>query len=429
MIAIAGAKGGCGKTITTLGLAEAFARRGTPALAVDADRQLPNLHVVAGVDREPTLTAVTTGTDVLTVAQESPRSSDVGVVPAPTSTVDVESALEAIDLEYVQTLVDCPSGAGPDVAEAMSAAEGVVVVTTDDERSVDAAKTTVEMAHRLGVPVLGLVLNECQTEPDSIRSWIDVPILGRVPSAEQPLLEEQTQVAYEAIVRTLQTKNVATPTPRGCAEDLLPTGIDVLDRRLGGGFPPGTVVALTAAPDSQAEQFLYELTAIRGALYLTTRRSVDNVTRALEGSSLETGNPTIRTVDGPDRLERAAGLIEELPDEANLIIDTADALEEAETSAYTAFLNDLKDRMVETGAIAVLYCLQGESPPENRTETTYHADVVLDLETVSPSGTMDIKHYLSVTKHRGDSGFAETIELPFEREPKPVTVTPSGEPR
>jgi septum site-determining protein MinD len=48
MLAIAGGKGGSGKTTTTLGLARAI---DGPTLAVDADCDLPNLHALAGVPR------------------------------------------------------------------------------------------------------------------------------------------------------------------------------------------------------------------------------------------------------------------------------------------------------------------------------------------------------------------------------------------
>ncbi|MDZ5813368.1 P-loop NTPase, partial [Halorubrum sp. AD140] len=47
MIAVAGGKGGSGKTTTTLGLARALSRRGAPVVAADADWDLPNLARLA----------------------------------------------------------------------------------------------------------------------------------------------------------------------------------------------------------------------------------------------------------------------------------------------------------------------------------------------------------------------------------------------
>ena len=59
----------------------------------------------------------------------------------------------------------------------------------------------------------------------------------------------------------------------------LRTGIDVLDRKLDGGLPAGSIVVLNATPASQAELFLYELTATRGTLY----KYIKNVRSASEG--------------------------------------------------------------------------------------------------------------------------------------------------
>lgn len=423
MIAIAGAKGGCGKTTTTLGLAEGFARTGTPAIAVDADRQLPNLHVIGCVDREPTLAARSAEESIRSIAQPSPRASSAGIVPAPKSAdrVDIESAFSGPEDDSIQTIVDCPSGAGPDVIEPLSGADGVIVVTSDGGRSLAAAETTVEMARRLGVPVLGTVLNRCADVPEAVESWVDVPVLGVVPEAESPLTDEETTTAYEAIVETLRTRNATSRTPPEYNDDLLPTGIDRLDRRLGGGLAPGSIVALTGEPASQSEQFLYGATAPRGTLYLSTERTAANVSRAIESSSVESGNPTIRHLSGSEPLEDAATMIDKLPDGATLVVDLVDALERHDRLAYVTFLNELKERMVETGSIAFLHCLDGADRPDNRSTTVHAVDAVFDLQmAVSGIGT-DVEHYLSIPKFRHDSAFTETIELDFE-EPKPVPI-------
>ena len=379
------------------------------------------------VDRTPTLGALTTDADVRSIAQVSPRAGDAGIVPAPepSEQIDVEAVLDRIDSDSIQTIVDCPSGAGPDVVEPLSAADGVIVVTTDSGRSLDAARTTIEMARRLGVTVLGAVANECDEVPSEIESWVDVPVLGVVPEAESPLRDDETTAAYEEIVETLQTRNATDRTPPEYDDDLLRTGIDVLDRRLGGGLAPGSVAALTAEPASQSEQLLYEATAPRGTLYLSTERSAANVQRGLETTSVETGNPTVRHVGGTDCLESATEMIEKLPDGATLIVDPADALERHDRHAYVSFLNDLKERMVETDSVALLHCLNGADEPANRTATIHAADAVFDLQTAEPELGTSVGHYLSVPKFRPDSTFTETIELTFDG-PAAMPVRPES---
>ena len=413
MIAIAGAKGGCGKTVTTLGLTEAFARAGIAALAVDADRQLPNLHVTGGVDRTPTLAALASETGLRSIAQRSPRTSTAGIIPAPepSAHVDLESALGRLEASTIQTIVDCPSGVGPDVVEPLAAASGVIVVTTDSDRSLTAAETTVEMARRLGARVLGTVLNSCETVPPEVDSWVDVPVLGVIPEAESPLTDDETTTAYDKLVETLRTRNATAQTPPAYDDDLLPTGIGALDRRLGGGLAPGSVAALLAEPASQSEHLLYQSTAPRGTLYLTTERSAVNVQRAIETTSTETGTPTVRHVSGEHRLEEAAETISRLPAEATLIIDPIDVLERHDRRAYVSFLNDLKEWMVETESIALLHGLCGSTRPDNRTATIHAADAVFAVQTSNPGIGAGVEHSLSIPKFRPERSVTETIEL------------------
>lgn len=425
MIAIAGAKGGCGKTVTTLGLTEAFARAGTPTIAIDADRQLPNLHVAGGVDREPTLATVSAGTgtggraddadgaDLRSIAQVSPRTTSAGIVPAPASadSLDLESVLGGLKSGAGQLLVDCPSGAGPDVVEPLSAADGVIVVTTDGDRSLSAAKTTVAMARRLGVRVLGVVVNRCSTVPPAVESWVDVPVLGVIPEAKSPLTDESATTAYADIVETMRTRHATDQTAVAYDEDRLPTGIAPLDRHLGGGLTPGSVLAVTAEPASQSEHLFYQATTPRGTLYLTTDRSADNVRRALETTAVDTGNPTIRHVTGDDRLEDATAFIEKLPTGATLVVDVMGPLERHDREAYVSFLNELKDRLVETESIALLHCLEADVRPEHRTATIHAADAVVAVESASSFRESASGHELTIRKCRHERVSSAPISL------------------
>lgn len=196
--------------------------------------------------------------------------------------------------------------------------------------------------------------------------------------------------------------------------DRLETGVDVLDRKLDGGLPPGCIVAFTADSASQSELLLYELTAARGTLYLTTERSETLVRDALEGSPSAAGSPTIRHVTSDSPLEEASRFVNALPEGANLIVDTMDVLERADTDAYVAFLNDLKERMNETGGIAVLHCLNGETVPDNRARTCHAADAVFDLRT-ELTGT-ELENHLTVPKFRNGGQPVEAIKLELVEE-------------
>jgi KaiC/GvpD/RAD55 family RecA-like ATPase len=190
----------------------------------------------------------------------------------------------------------------------------------------------------------------------------------------------------------------------------LQTGIEVLDRKLEGGIPAGSIIAVTAEPASQAELLLYELTATRGTLYLSTGRSDQAVQDGLERSPARTGNPTIRHVgtDG-EPLDQAQQLIRALPESANLIIDPADTLERRDEGRYRNFLNELQTQMVNTGGLAFLHCLDGQRPPRNRDLSQYMADVVFELRT--RLNGEEIENRLVVPKFRGGSALTEAIKL------------------
>ena len=189
----------------------------------------------------------------------------------------------------------------------------------------------------------------------------------------------------------------------------LRTGIDVLDRMLGGGIPPGSVVAITANPASQSELLLYELTATRRTLYLSSKRSSAAVRDALERANTRVGNPNIQELDPSSPLDHAAHQLRALPEECNLIVDPVDPLEAESATRYQNFLNTLQTHMINTGGLSFLHCLKGRAIADGRDTTEYMADVVFDLETTVRGDT--IENRLTVPKFRGGRSLDEPIKL------------------
>lgn len=183
MLAVAGGKGGCGKTTTALGLG--LTSEGD-TVVVDTDRDMPNLHAMAGVQREPTAAAVRRGAD------PQPVDDGLAVVPAPpASTPDAELPLilDAVErAAAVPLVVDCPGGAGPDAAAPLSAASDAVLVSTACAPALRDAAKTAAMARALGCRVHGVVLTRTRGAPRGVESLLDCPVLGTVPTVSESIL-------------------------------------------------------------------------------------------------------------------------------------------------------------------------------------------------------------------------------------------------
>jgi septum site-determining protein MinD len=193
MLAIAGGKGGCGKTTTALGFAHALASEGTTPLVVDADSDMPNVHAVAETPMEPTVADVAAGADAVDLAVESGRFPGVAVLGAaePSATA---RGLARLDWPHGPVVLDCPAGADRTAATPLRAADRTLLVTLATRQSVTDTAKTAEMARTLDAPPVGVVCNRC-TEPPPLADVLDCEVRATVPDVSSPPLSEPAVLA------------------------------------------------------------------------------------------------------------------------------------------------------------------------------------------------------------------------------------------
>lgn len=191
--------------------------------------------------------------------------------------------------------------------------------------------------------------------------------------------------------------------------DELRTGIDLLDRKLGGGLPPGCIVALSAEPASQSELVLYELAAARPTLYITTMRSASSVRETIERVAPPGAEVVVAGLDERTPLADALELVEALLARSNVVVDPVEVLEWQGPVPYWRFLNELRDRLAATDSVAVLHCLDGREASVLRDVTEYMVDVLFELSTEIDGSR--IETHLSIPKFRGSHSPEDVFKL------------------
>jgi septum site-determining protein MinD len=233
VIAIAGGKGGTGKTTTAVALARALANdrrrrpdspgwsdanavgRSAAVVLVDGDVDMPDVHSMVGVSRSPTVVERPRGIAV-------PWLGGVRVAPPPrgANAGDLTETLRSLRTDRAErVLVDGPAGAGPDACRPLAVADAAVLVTRPSPQAVRDTAKTAAIAGRLETPVLAVAVVADTATGDDKGSAASVPVNGlrhvfdvesvvvvpRVP--DDPLDDEQVSAAVQRLARACAGAN------------------------------------------------------------------------------------------------------------------------------------------------------------------------------------------------------------------------------
>lgn len=247
IVAIAGGKGGVGRTTTALNLGVALERAGVNAALVDADLAMTNLGEQLGVDPEPGVHGVLAGTDSINDAVVA-GPAGLTVVPGDPS-LDAFSAADEGRLDRVLAplaaahevvLVDTAAGLTRTHRDVFDRADGVVLVTTPERTGQADAEKTRQVVDHLGTEILGAVVTAVE-EPDEVEGVVDrlgVDAIGAIPYDDgfpaEPVAVGADRPAGQAYERAASALGVFHEIGAVDREAVaLPQDADAADERLG----------------------------------------------------------------------------------------------------------------------------------------------------------------------------------------------------
>ncbi|WP_136717277.1 RAD55 family ATPase [Halorientalis salina] len=192
----------------------------------------------------------------------------------------------------------------------------------------------------------------------------------------------------------------------------LSTGVDLLDSAMGGGVPPGSLVALTAPPRAQSEPLLYEMAAANPTRYLSTLRTSEEVTEAITATLPSTSGVSIdvRAVDGDEILANPEQSLGSLDSHSLVIIDPTTELEQGDRERYRSFLDTCKRALRMTDSVGLFHCHENNPAVLRRDMTLTRADLVWDVcvEVIDDN----VRTRMAITKFRGGTPFG-LVDLNF----------------
>lgn len=217
IISVHSFRGGTGKSNSSANLAAILASRGLRVAVVDTDVQSPGIHVLFGYDADlpgKTLNDFLYGTGTITEAAHD-VTDRIGVggnggklwlVPSSIKAVDIAKVLRqgydvellnegfrtlAKDLALDVLLIDTHPGLNEETLLSITISDILVLILRPDKQDYQGTAVTVDIARRLEVPRLVLMVNKVPSEADrsviaaDVASAYSAEVAGVLPLSEE----------------------------------------------------------------------------------------------------------------------------------------------------------------------------------------------------------------------------------------------------
>lgn len=194
ILAVAGGKGGVGKTTLSYNVAAAL-----DAVVVDADLGMADLPAGRGPDLHDVLAGRASAVETL-------RSGPVDVVPCGRTLAGARAAdltrlaaaVEAVEREHGTVVIDCPAGRRADAGVPLAVADACLVVVSPRAFALADAIRTRELARELDAGLAACAINRTVDEPpaDAVADALGAPavVVPADPRVGRSVVEERPVV-------------------------------------------------------------------------------------------------------------------------------------------------------------------------------------------------------------------------------------------
>ncbi len=209
-------RGGTGKSNITANLATLMARRGKRVAIVDTDINSPGIHVIFGMDEgaigralNDYLQGACEIGDTVYPIELSGASGQLFLVPANPNSGEITRILregyevgllidgfrdliEHLDLDWL--FIDTHPGLNDETLLSITISDALFIVLRPDQQDYQGTGVTVEVARKLNVPRLNLILNKVPSafDTDDVKSVVEetygAPVAGVLKHADEMMI-------------------------------------------------------------------------------------------------------------------------------------------------------------------------------------------------------------------------------------------------